>query len=232
MNPRPLVLIADDHPLMAQGLRALIAPFCNVVAVVEDARQVEAAADEHRPDLMLLDLSMPHCNGLELLLALRKRFRTLRVLVVTMHLDRALAEQAFLNGADGFIPKEAPADELHTAIATVLHGRRYLSPRVPRRGFRGSEALQDTVTERLTPRQREVLRLMGEGKTTPQIAVALGVSHRTVEFHRAGARRALGITSEWALVRFAIMMRLEAPDTAAPAPALEPQEPQDAPKTR
>ena len=208
MNPRPLVLIADDHPLMAQGLRALIAQFCDVVAVVEDGRQVEGAVEEHRPDLLLLDLSMPHRNGLELLLALRDRFPALRVLVVTMHLDRALAEQAFLNGADGFIPKEAPADELHTAIATVLHGRRYLSPRVPRRGFRGDEPLEDGLTERLTPRQREVLRLMGEGKTTPQIAAALGVSQRTVEFHRARARRALGITSEWELVRFAIMVRL------------------------
>lgn len=219
MNPRPLVLIADDHPLMAQGLRALIAPFCDVVALVEDARRVEAEVERHRPDLLLLDLSMPHRNGLELLLALRKRFRTLRVLVVTMHLDRALAEQAFLNGADGFIPKEAPADELHTAIVTVLHGRRYLSPRVPRRGFRSGEVPANALTERLTPRQREVLRLMGEGKTTPQIAQALGVSRRTVEFHRARARRALGITSEWELVRFAIVVRLSAPGGAPPLAA-------------
>lgn len=208
MNPRPLVLIADDHPLVAQGLRALIASFCDVVALVDDARQVEAAVDEHRPDLVLLDLSMPHRNGLELLRALHKQFPAVRLLVVTMHLDRAIAEQALLNGADGFIPKEAPADELHTAIVTVLHGRRYLSPRVPRRTFSGDAALRDTLTERLTSRQREVLRLMGEGKTTPQIAASLGVSPRTVEFHRAGARRALGITSEWDLVRFAIMVRL------------------------
>jgi DNA-binding NarL/FixJ family response regulator len=221
VNPRPLVLIADDHPLMAQGLRALIAPFCDVVALVQDARQVEAAIEEHQPDLLLLDLSMPHRNGLELLLELRKRFRALRVLVVTMHTDRALAEQAFLNGADGFIPKEAPADELHTAIATVLHGRRYLSPRVPRRGFRGDEVLQEGLTEGLTPRQREVLRLMGEGKTTPQIATALGLSQRTVEFHRARTRRALGITSEWELVRFAIMVRLGTAGDAQPLPTPE-----------
>lgn len=216
-------MIADDHPLVAQGLRALIAPFCDVVALVDDARHLEAAVEEHRPDLLLLDISMPYRNGLELLLALRRRFPALRALVVTMHMDRALAEQAFLNGADGFIPKEAPVDELHTAIATVLHGRRYLSPRVPRRGFRGGEALQEPLIERLTPRQREVLRLMGEGKTTPQIAAALGVSQRTVEFHRAGARRALGITSEWELVRFAILVRLGTPGgdplVATPEPA-------------
>ena len=208
MSARPLVVIADDHPLVAQGLRALIEPFCDVVALVQDARELEDTVAEHTPDLLLLDLSMPHRNGLELLPVLRARFPTLRMLVVTMHLDRALAEQAFLNGADGFIPKEAPADELQTAIATVLHGRRYLSPRVPHRGFQTREALQDARLQRLTPRQREVLALMGEGRTTPEIAAQLGVSHRTVEFHRAGVRRALGITTEWGLVRFAIMARM------------------------
>lgn len=211
MNPRPLVLIADDHPLVAQGLRALIAPFCDVVALVEDARQLEAAVAEQRPDLLLLDLSMPHRNGLELLILLRERFPSLRILVVTMHLDRALAEQAFINGADGFIPKEAPAEELQTAIVTVLHGRRYLSPRVPRRGFGDGRMLTDARLERLTPRQREVVRLLGEGKTTPEIAALLRLSERTVEFHRAGARRALGITTEWGLVRFAILARFGAP---------------------
>ena len=208
MNPRPVVLIADDHPLVAQGLRALIAPFCDVVALVEDGRDLEAAVAEHRPDLLLLDLSMPHRNGLEQLPVLRQRFPNLRILVVTMHLDRALAEQAFLNGADGFIPKEAPAEELQTAIVTVLHGRRYLSSRVPRRAFGDGQTLAEARLERLTPRQREVVRLLGQGKTTPEIAVLLGVSGRTVEFHRAAARRALGISTEWGLVRFAILARL------------------------
>jgi DNA-binding NarL/FixJ family response regulator len=218
VNPRPLVLIADDHPLVAQGLRALIASFCDVVALVEDPRTLEAAVAEHRPDLLLLDLSMPHRNGLELLVVLRERFPGLRILVVTMHLDRALAEQAFLNGADGFIPKEAPAEELQTAIATVLHGRRYLSPRVPKRGFDDGTAMEDARLGRLTPRQREVVRLLGQGKTTPEIAVLLGVSERTVEFHRAGARRALGITTEWGLVRFAILARF-GPRGTPPGPS-------------
>jgi DNA-binding NarL/FixJ family response regulator len=144
---------------------------------------------------------------------LRERFPSLRILVVTMHLDRALADQAFLNGADGFIPKEAPAEELQTAIVTVLHGRHYLSPRVPRRGFGDGMTLADARLERLTPRQRDVVRLLGQGKTTPEIAVLLGLSERTVEFHRAGARRALGITTEWGLVRFAILARLGNPGT-------------------
>lgn len=219
MSPRPLVIIADDHPLVAQGLRALIAPFCDVVALIEDARQVVAAVEEHQPDLLLLDLSMPHKNGLELLVVVRERFPSLRVLVVTMHLDRALAEQAFINGADGFIPKEAPAEELQTAIVTVLHGRRYLSPRVPKRSFEDGKTLADARLERLTPRQREVVRLLGQGKTTPEIAVLLGLSVRTVEFHRAGARRALGVTTEWGLVRFAILARLGTPGSAPPRPS-------------
>jgi DNA-binding NarL/FixJ family response regulator len=212
------VLIADDHPLVAQGLRALITPFCAVVALVEDARHVEDAVAEHQPELLLLDLSMPHRNGLELLTVLRARFPDLRILVVTMHLDRVLAEQAFINGADGFIPKEAPADELQTAIVTVLHGRRYLSPRVPRRRAGDGGALANARFERLTPRQRQVVELLGQGKTTPEIAVLLGLSERTVEFHRAGARRALGITTEWGLVRFAIMARLGTPTQSPTGP--------------
>jgi DNA-binding NarL/FixJ family response regulator len=218
------VVIADDHPLVAQGLRALIAPLCDVVALVEDARQLEAAVAEHRPDLLLLDLSMPYRNGLELLPLLKERFPALRILVVTMHLDRALAEQAFLCGADGFIPKEAPAEELQTAIVSVLHGRRYLSPRVPKRGLHDGRSLADARLDRLTPRQREVVRLLGQGKRTAEIAVLLGLSVRTVEFHRAGARRALGITTEWGLVRFAIMARLGTPGAAAvrPQPPVRP----------
>lgn len=215
MIDRPRALIADDHPLVAQGIRALLAPYCDVVGLVEDARQIEAAIEEHRPDLVLLDLSMPHRNGLELLPDLRARFPTLRILIVTMHLDRALAELAFENGADGFVPKEAPAEELYDAVVRVMRGEQYLSNRVPRRGYRDSHAVEDQALDRLTPRQREILRLLGEGKSTADIGAALGVSPRTVEFHRAGIRRALGITSEWGLQRFAIMVRLGGPDAGS-----------------
>lgn len=204
------VVIAEDHPLVAQGLRALLVPEYDVAALVEDAREVESVVAEQHPDLLLLDLSMPHRNGLELLEVMRARFPRLRVLIVTMHLDRAFADLAFQNGADGFVPKEATAEELRGAIAAVLRGERYLSPRVPRRGYRAGEPVEEELLERLTPRQRQILRLMGEGRSAAEIAALLGVSPRTVEFHRAGLRRVLGIATELGLVQFAAVARLGA----------------------
>ena len=207
MTAVPRVLIADDHPLVAQGLKVLLAPEYDVVALVEDAREVESAVALHAPDVLLLDLSMPHRTGTEVLQSLRRQFPTLRVLVVTMHVDQAFAELSFQSGADGFIPKEASAVELRAAIASVLRGERYLSPRVERGRYRSAE-VTDPLADRLSRRQRQVLRLIGQGKSQAEIAATLGVTHRTIEFHRAGIRRALGLTSEAALHRFAIVTQL------------------------
>lgn len=208
MSPPVRIVIAEDHPLVAQGIRALLVPAYDVVAMVQDAREVESTLAELKPDLLLLDLSMPHRNGFELLTAVRQRFPGMRVLIVTMHLDRAFADLAFQNGADGFVPKEATSEELHGAIGAVLRGERYLSPRVPRRAYREGESVAEELLDRLTPRQRQILRLMGEGRSALDIASLLGLSPRTVEFHRAGIRRALGIASELALVQFAAVARL------------------------
>jgi DNA-binding NarL/FixJ family response regulator len=210
----PRVLIADDHPLVAQGLKVLLAPDYDVVALVEDAREVEDAITVHQPDVLLLDLSMPHRNGTEVLQSVRRRFPTLRVLVVTMHVDKAFAELSFQGGADGFIPKEASAVELRAAIAAVQRGERYLSPRVERHRYRAAE-VADPLADRLSVRQRQILRLIGLGKSNAEIAATLGVSPRTIEFHRTGIKRALGLTSETALQRYAIVTRL-AEEAATP----------------
>ncbi len=211
------ILIADDHPLVSQGLRALLRPHYVVVGIVSDGRDVVSAAERHRPDVVLLDLSMPHRNGLELIPELLAALPAARVLVVTMHVDRALADLALQAGAHGFIPKEASAEELNHAIHEVLEGRRYISPKVPRRSFRDAAAMEHPELDRLTPRHLQILRLIGDGRSTAEIAEALGVSPRTVEFHRSSIRRALGITSEWGLMRFAIMLRVGgAPPGAEP----------------
>ncbi|HJU72713.1 MAG TPA: response regulator transcription factor, partial [Gemmatimonadaceae bacterium] len=160
-----------------------------------------------KPDLLLLDLSMPHRNGLDLLPELAKTFPALKVLIVTMHVDRAMADAAMLAGAHGFIPKEASAEELNDAITQVMQGKRYISPKIPRHTHRDGSAIQDPVLDRLTPRHKEILRLLGEGKTSQQIADVLGVSPRTIEFHRASIRRALGITNEVGLMRYAVMLQ-------------------------
>ena len=214
---RASVLIVEDHPLVAQGLRALIQKHHDVLDIVQDSRLVKRALLQYRPDLLLLDLSMPHLNGIEVLQQIRRRWKRLTVLVVTMHLDKDLADLAFKAGANGFVPKEASADELRQAIAAVLAGEQYLSPRVPRRGHWDADVLHNPKLERITARQLEILRLVAEGKTAAEIGDELGVSPRTVEFHRANIRRVLGISSEWGLVRFAVLAGL-AGATVVPEP--------------
>jgi DNA-binding NarL/FixJ family response regulator len=208
MSTRVRLLIVEDHPLVAQGLRALLEPHHDVVAIVNDGNKVVATIARTEPDIVLLDLSMPRRNGLELLPELRSTFPALKVLVVTMHVDRGLADLAFRAGADGFVPKEATARELRAAIAAVVGGERYLSPRVPKRAYRAANVIGDPSLDRLTPRQLQILKLLGEGKNGAEIAEALSLSPRTIEFHRAGIRRVLGIANEWGLVRYAIVAGL------------------------
>lgn len=204
------LLIVEDHPLVAQGLRALLEPDHDVVGIVHDPMKVVMNIERAEPDVVLLDLSMPRRNGMELLPDLRARFPDIKLLVVTMHVDRGLADTAFSAGADGFVPKESTAKELKVAIGAVLQGDRYLSPRVPRRSYRATNMAGDPSLDRLTPRQLQILKLLGEGKNGIEIAEELNLSTRTVEFHRAGIRRVLGIASEFGLVRFAIVAGLAA----------------------
>lgn len=205
---RAMVLICDDHPLMSQGIRALLKPNFVPVGVVNDGREVLTQTERTKPDILLLDLSMPHRNGLELIPEIVRAFPALRILVVTMHVDRALADLAIQGGAHGFIPKEASADELNGAIDIVLSGKTFISSRVPKRSFREGLAVDHPALDRLTPRHLQILRLIADGKSTGEMADELGVSPRTIEFHRASIRKSLGITSEAGLMRFAIMLRV------------------------
>src|SRR5262249_17190549 len=158
--------------------------------------QVMAAVARTRPALVLLDLSMPGRNGLELLPLLKKAHPNVKVLVVTMHLDRALANLSFRAGADGFVPKESTAEELRGAIGAVLRGERSLSTGVPKRAYRQDAVIGNPALDRLTPRQIDILRLMGEGKSGPEVAATLGLSPRTIEFHRHRMREVLGVATE------------------------------------
>lgn len=219
MIRRAAVMIADDHPLVSQGLKAVLTPQFNVVAVESDAREVVATALRHKPDVIILDLSMPHRNGLDLLPELVAAVPQAKVIVVTMHIDRALADLAMHAGAHGFLPKESSAEELNSAIADVLEGKRFISSRVPKRSFRDGAAIEHPELDRLTPRHLEILRMIGDGKSTGEIAAELDLSPRTVEFHRSSIRKALGITTEWGLMRFAIMLRVGSDPGDAPKDA-------------
>ncbi len=201
---------------MSQGLKALLRPTFLCVGVVNDGRELVDTLVKTKPDVLLLDLSMPHINGLELLPMVRQQFPDLKVLVVTMHVDRALADLAISSGANGFIPKESSAEELNTAIDHVLSSTKpFISPRVPRRSFRDGAAVEHPALDKLTPRHREILRMIGDGASSQEMAETLGVSPRTVEFHRASIRKVLGITTEWGLMRFAIMLRVADPASSS-----------------
>lgn len=202
------LLIVEDHPIVAQGLKALLEQHYEIAETVLDSTQALAALERAAPDLVLLDLSMPGINGIELLPMLKRAKPSVKVLIVTMHLDRALAKLAFRAGADGFVPKESTPIELREAIDAVLRGERYTSPRVPSRSYRGLSRLENPALDRLTPRQLEILKLMGEGKSGSEVAAALKLSPRTVEFHRARIKHVLGISSEQGLVRYALVVGL------------------------
>lgn len=207
-SARTRLLIVEDHPLVAQGLRALLARHFDVAGIVRDPLRVLYVIERTRPDVVLLDLSMPKKNGIELLPSIREAAPAVKVLVVSMHIDRSLVDISLNAGAHGFVPKESSAIELRAAINAVARGERYVSPRIPKRPVRSTDVLSSPVLDRLTKRQMQILKLIGEGKSGSEIAEALGVSTRTIEFHRAAIRHALGITTEWGLVRWAIVAGL------------------------
>ena len=205
---RARLIIADDHHLVVEALRSALSTRYDIVAVAYDATEVLAAVATTPADCLLLDLSLPGQNGLELLPHVQRISPALPVIVVTMHLDRAVAETAMQAGARGFVPKDSGLEELEEAITTVLAGGLHLSPRLPPTTNRMALRAAHAGLAQLTPRQHEIVRLIAEGRTSPEIARWLGLSTRTVAFHRSNIRTKLGIDSERGLLRFALLTRM------------------------
>ena len=206
---KPRVLMADDHSLILAGLRKLVDGECEVVGTVEDGRALVEAAQKLRPDLILLDISMPLLNGLEATRQLTKLVPESKVIILTMHASPTYATEAFQAGASGYLLKRSAASELSQAIQSVLQGRQYLTPLItkdvldsvfkPSTGERGTPA-----STALTPRQREVLQLVAEGRGTKEIATILNVSVKTVEFHKFRIMQQLDIHTTADLTKYAI----------------------------
>lgn len=205
MKQRARLLLVEDHEMVAQGLRSMLDGTYDVVALVQDGAHVVTAVAQFQPDLVLMDLSLPKRTGLDLLSDLRPGETGLKVLVVTMHVDHVLMDEAFRRGAAGYIPKNARAEELCNAIRDVLAGRRYVSPRIPKRGSRAASAPR-LGFQQLTPRQQEVVRLLGHGLTTEQMADVLHISRWTVHFHRKSIRRELGLHSDQEMYHYAMLV--------------------------
>lgn len=203
------VLLADDHTLFREGVRSLLERIGDVTVVAEtgDGRDAMEAIERLRPDIALLDITMPGLNGLEVASRVGKVSPGTRVVILSMHAGEAYVAQALRAGVAGYLLKDAAAAELALALRAVARGETYLSPAISRHvveGFLGRGAVDDDPLSGLTARQRETLQLIAEGKNTKEIAAALGVSVKTVESHRAQLMERLGIHDVPGLVRFAI----------------------------
>jgi DNA-binding NarL/FixJ family response regulator len=217
-EPRPRLILADDHRLLVQGLRQMLGRRFDVVGVAYDGEALLDLLRTTTADCLLLDLSLPGRSGLEILPEIRALQPALRILVLTMHVDRILAEASLASGALGFVPKDSGMEELETALTEVLAGRRFLSPRVPKTSHRMGLDAAHLSLSRLTPRQQEILSLLGQGKSSEEIAHHIGLTTSAITWHRAHIRKALGLTSEWELARFAILVNLATtgPEAAEP----------------
>lgn len=207
---RPKVLLADDHAIVAEGLARLVGDVADLVGRVTDGVQLVAAARKLRPDIIVSDVTMPGMSGIDAMRALKAEGSRARFIFLTVHGDADLAAEAIRAGASGYLLKQSAGDELLEAIQSVMGGRTYLTPLVTRDVL---QSLRSTAgPPELTARQREVLRLLAQGKRIKEIAFDLHISVRTVEDHKARLMQTLGLESTADLVRFAIKQHIVPPE--------------------
>jgi DNA-binding NarL/FixJ family response regulator len=209
--PRTRVLLADDHVVVAQGLETLLKESFDLVGVVHDGRALVAAAEKLRPDVIVTDISMPLLNGLDAIRQIRARRPETKVIVLTMHQETQLAVDAFRAGASGYLLKVSPGEELITAIGQVALGRAYVTTLLAKDLITLLlEAARETSTADtpLTPRQREVLQLIAEGRTMKEVASILHISPRTAESHKYEIMGTLGMKTTAALIQYAVRLGL------------------------
>ena len=207
------VLLADDHALVRAGIRALLEKMTGIEVVGEagDGRETLELIRKRLPDLVLLDLAMPELHGLESLARATKEFPAVKMMILSMHANEEYVLQALRAGARGYLLKEAAVDELDLALRTVAGGEIYLSPRISKHviaDYLKRLKNESPLRDELTPRQREIVQLIAEAKSTKEIAFLLKISVRTVEAHRAQLMARLGIYDVAGLVRYAIRVGL------------------------
>jgi DNA-binding NarL/FixJ family response regulator len=202
---RPRVLLADDHALLLGAFEKLLADDCDIVGQVSDGRALVAAADRLKPDIVVLDISMPLLNGLEAARQIKHNLRNVKLIFVTMNEDTDLAAEAFRAGASAYILKQSATPELLTAIREVMEGHSYVTPLITE-GLVGSLMRHDegAPSQELTARQREVLQLLAEGRSMKEVADLLNLTPRTVAFHKYRIMEQLKVKSTAELVQYAV----------------------------
>jgi DNA-binding NarL/FixJ family response regulator len=204
---RPTVLLADDHRMVAEGLRNLLSAEFHLVGVVEDGVALVEAARSLKPEVIVADITMPRLNGIDALVRLRQDNPKVRVVFLTMHQDPAYASRALEAGASGYVLKHSAPAELSAAIWAALQGKTFVTPTLAGELLQARRREADPTADpvaMITPRQRDVLRLLAEGRSAKQVATALGISTRTVEFHKYQMMETLGVRTNAELVHFAI----------------------------
>ena len=205
--PRPRILLGDDHRMFSEGLQHILEPQFEIVSIVENGRELIAAAERLRPDVIVADISMPLLNGIEAARRIRKMPRPPKIVFLTMHEDLTFATAAFQAGASGYVLKRSAPGEIITAVQEAIRGHTYISPLI------AGEVVNILIEKRgrpeklkpeLTSRQRETLQLLAEGKSPKEIAAILNISVRTVEFHKYRIMGATGARTVAELTRYAI----------------------------
>jgi DNA-binding NarL/FixJ family response regulator len=204
---RPRVLIADDHALIAEALHQLLSQEFEIVAVVHDGRRLIKAAQELRPDVILVDIGMPLLNGLQAAGSIKRLLPGVKLVYVTVNDDADLVAEAFRRGASAYLPKTSAGTELVAAIHTVLNGGTYVGSSL-RRGLERTEPVSDehfdATNSGLTDRQLEVLQLLAEGKSMKEAAAVLNLTTRTVAFHKYRLMQNLRLKNDAEVVQYAL----------------------------
>jgi DNA-binding NarL/FixJ family response regulator len=203
------VLVADDHGIVREGLRRLLEAETDleVAGEARDGREVLEQVEEHPPEIVVLDISMPRLGGLETLERLRSKYPDVKVILLSVHGDAPFIQSAISLGADGYVLKNGRAADIVTAIRAVTKGGSYFSPVVAREivaQLRTPEARSQEPFSVLSTREREVLHLIAEGMSAKEVAAELSISTKTVEAHRTSLMRKLGVRKATELVRYAL----------------------------
>ncbi len=205
---RPRVLLADDHAIIAEGLARLIGDVADLVGQVNDGLRLLEEARRLRPDIVVADITMPGMSGIDAMRQLKAEGSEARFIFLTIHTEARLAAEAMRSGASAYLLKQAAGNELFDAIQAVMSGRTYLTPLITGDVLRNLTAPPEAAERELTPRQREVLRLLAQDKRMKEIAAELDISVRTVENHKAHLLHVLNLGSTADLVRFAIKQHI------------------------
>ena len=208
--PKPRLILADDHTIIVEAFRKLLEPEYEVVAAVSDGRALLETAPKIKPDVIVVDIGMPLMNGLEAGVRLRELMPTAKVIFLTMNEDPDLAVEAMRCGASGYLLKSSAASELTHAIQKALKGQTYVTPQIAR-GMQKAFIKNPQATmhaKNLTPRQREVVQLLAEGKSMKEVASVLNVTPRTVAFHKYRVMEELNLKTSADLIQFAIKSRI------------------------